>query len=298
MRKILSDYDGIWIDTEIAKAARWYFVAMLLRGDDPEINYYFIQSIARREEEARRKVERLVAERAEDLKRTKRHAGGPKLEFATRVWNEFLHETRGAAIKEVVEEEMYRPAKSIQEVLIEWLTVPIFGNLKFFKKLRDEMSSTFRDSHPLGLVTQSESAALHKQFQLQGGDGGSIWGKFDELRLIFGTYTPAGFPFAETAGDYSKSSSQPPKGQEKVVAYKRLCEKLGVKPEETLTFEDTRDGVRAAKGAGIVCIGIKATDSTQDLSEADLVIDGTLEILTEVTHIFVQYGPQETIDKL
>ncbi len=312
MRKILSDYDGIWIDTEMAKAARWYFAAMLLRGDDLEINDHFIQSIARRGEEARRKVERLVAERAEDLKRAKQHAGGPKLKFATRVRNEFLRDIRGEATEAWVKEKekwYLDHAESIREPLIEWLSVPILGNLQFFKELQsrlrdgpqDKINIADRDKHHLGLVTQTESATLHKQFHLRKEDGSSIWGEFFELLSAFGTYTTEeGFPFAEAAGDYAKKSSRPHTGQEnvKVVAYQKLCEKLGVQPEETLTFEDTQDGVRAAREAKIVCIGVKAPDSTQDFSEADLVIDGTLETLTEVTHIFVQCGAQETVEEL
>ncbi|NLM98228.1 MAG: HAD family phosphatase [Halanaerobiaceae bacterium] len=48
---------------------------------------------------------------------------------------------------------------------------------------------------------------------------------------------------------------------------------LGLKPEECLVIEDTRNGVRAAKAAGMKCVGFKNKNSgEQDLSEADLII--------------------------
>ena len=265
MRKILSDYDGIWIDTEIAKAARWYFAAMYVRGDDPEINKELIQGISCRKNEARHKVQELVRERKQDIERTKKHAGGTRLDFAMRVWDEFLQETKREANEERVREELFPPAEMIREVLIDWLSKPIIENLRFFQKLRDEMSAVYWDDHPFGLVTQTESEALFKQFHLRREDGSSLWGEFVGLLSALGPYVQGrGFLFAECAGDHPKKSLYPPKGGEKVLAYRILCARLGVRPEETLTFEDTRDGVQAAIEAGIVCIGVKASGSTQD----------------------------------
>ena len=52
------------------------------------------------------------------------------------------------------------------------------------------------------------------------------------------------------------------------------AEKLGVKPIDCIVFEDSANGVLAAKKAGMKCVGYKNLNSgNQDLSPADLIID-------------------------
>lgn len=53
----------------------------------------------------------------------------------------------------------------------------------------------------------------------------------------------------------------------------RAAEKLGVQPEECLVVEDSFNGCKAAKAAGMFCVGYYNPDSgDQDLSVADAVI--------------------------
>lgn len=295
MKKVLSDYDGIWIDTEVAKAARWYFAAMLLRGDR-EVTWDLMEAVGRREWAARRTVERLVEERKEDIERAKGHAGGSRLDFAMRVWRDFLSDVKGEPTEERVRREMFPPAEKVRRVFIEWLSEPIWGNLRFFSKLRAEMARVHGEEHPFGLVTQTESEALSEQFRLRRADGSSFWGEFEGLLSVFRGYDPKeGFRYAECAGDYGKSSHP---GGGKVRAYRTLCMKLGVGPEETITFEDTRDGVRAAKEAGVVCIGVRTPGSVQDLSEADLVVEGPLDGLAGATEFLVRCEPSEAVGEI
>ncbi|WP_338839478.1 HAD family hydrolase [Flavobacterium ginsenosidimutans] len=58
---------------------------------------------------------------------------------------------------------------------------------------------------------------------------------------------------------------------------------LSVAPkEECIIIEDSTNGVKAAKGAGIYCVGYRSEHShLQDLSEADLVIDHFSELNAE-----------------
>lgn len=61
--------------------------------------------------------------------------------------------------------------------------------------------------------------------------------------------------------------------------YLRTAEKLGVAPADCLVIEDARLGVKAAKAAGMTCIGFKNPNSgNQDLSEADFTVDAIMEI--------------------
>ena len=50
--------------------------------------------------------------------------------------------------------------------------------------------------------------------------------------------------------------------------------KLGIDPADCLVFEDSRNGVAAAKAAGMKCAGyINPTSGDQDLTAADMIID-------------------------
>ena len=51
------------------------------------------------------------------------------------------------------------------------------------------------------------------------------------------------------------------------------AEELGAKPEECIVVEDSENGVRAAKAAGMACIGLQNPGSgDQDLSKADIIV--------------------------
>lgn len=55
--------------------------------------------------------------------------------------------------------------------------------------------------------------------------------------------------------------------------------RLGVTPDKCIVIEDSKNGVAAAKAAGMFCIGLQNPHSgQQDLNEADLVCQSHLEI--------------------
>ncbi|WP_432409701.1 HAD family hydrolase [Wukongibacter sp. M2B1] len=59
----------------------------------------------------------------------------------------------------------------------------------------------------------------------------------------------------------------------------KAANELGVNPMECVVIEDSRNGVIAAKTAGMKCIGFKNRNSgNQDLSRADMVIDSLSQI--------------------
>jgi len=54
---------------------------------------------------------------------------------------------------------------------------------------------------------------------------------------------------------------------------------IGAQPEECIVIEDSKNGVEAAKSAGMKCIGFQNPNSgNQDLSSADMVINSFSEI--------------------
>ncbi len=66
--------------------------------------------------------------------------------------------------------------------------------------------------------------------------------------------------------------------------YLLTAEKLGVDCEDCLVIEDSENGVRSAKSAGMKCIAITNTEKPHNLQLADRIIDR----YSEVTEAFVQ----------
>lgn len=60
--------------------------------------------------------------------------------------------------------------------------------------------------------------------------------------------------------------------------YLHVAKVLGVKPEECVAIEDSAHGIRAAKQAGMFCIGINSAKNREALKEADFIIDHYNEI--------------------
>lgn len=69
-------------------------------------------------------------------------------------------------------------------------------------------------------------------------------------------------------------------GKPDPAAFLMTAEKLGVAPSECVVFEDSHVGVLAAKRAGMFCVAVRnrRARTPQDLSAADLVLQGFLEI--------------------
>lgn len=61
--------------------------------------------------------------------------------------------------------------------------------------------------------------------------------------------------------------------------YLAAAEALGVRPGEAVAFEDSPNGVRAAKAAGLYCVGVpNAVTRLLAMDEADLVLDSLAEL--------------------
>ncbi len=60
--------------------------------------------------------------------------------------------------------------------------------------------------------------------------------------------------------------------------YLYAAEQLAIDPQECIAIEDSAHGIKAAKEAGMFCIGINTNKSLKLLEQADYVIDGYHEI--------------------
>lgn len=81
-------------------------------------------------------------------------------------------------------------------------------------------------------------------------------------------------------GDYVERSKPEPD------IFLFASEKLGVSPENCVVIEDSHNGVRAAKKAGMKCVGINSdATGSQDISMADLVINSFKEVSKMIVNI-------------
>lgn len=78
------------------------------------------------------------------------------------------------------------------------------------------------------------------------------------------------------------SGEEVSKGKPDPEIFLTAANKMNVKPYECLVIEDAANGVKAAKAAGMKCIGLKNPNSGgQDLSQADLIVDNFNELTLE-----------------
>jgi HAD superfamily hydrolase (TIGR01509 family) len=60
--------------------------------------------------------------------------------------------------------------------------------------------------------------------------------------------------------------------------YLLACARLGVEPQTAVALEDSPTGVRAARAAGLTCIGVPS-DPRHPLDEADHVVASLLDLI-------------------
>lgn len=64
--------------------------------------------------------------------------------------------------------------------------------------------------------------------------------------------------------------------------YLHTAKKLGVKPKDCIVVEDSVNGIKAAKRAGMRCIGVAFFENDQDVSEANWKVKEPNELLSKL----------------
>ena len=67
-------------------------------------------------------------------------------------------------------------------------------------------------------------------------------------------------------------------GKPNPAIYLHAAKEMGLTPKQCVAIEDSAHGIKAAKGAGMFCIGINTSKNRNNLKEADFIIDGYHEI--------------------
>ena len=82
------------------------------------------------------------------------------------------------------------------------------------------------------------------------------------------------------------SGDEVKEGKPKPDIYLEVSKRIGVNPEECIVIEDSRNGVLAAKNAGMKCFGFRNVNSgNQDLSKADIIVDSIRNIDIQIIKV-------------
>ena len=82
------------------------------------------------------------------------------------------------------------------------------------------------------------------------------------------------------------SGDEVKEGKPKPDIYLEVSKRIGVNPEECIVIEDSRNGVLAAKNAGMKCFGFRNVNSgNQYLSKADIIVDSIRNIDIEIIKV-------------
>ena len=155
------------------------------------------------------------------------------------------------------------------------------------KQIDEELTKDFNLNIPIGTLLEEKKKLIEKWFSeltmplmpfareaveffcanpklrvalCSGGDTKEIMDKLD--RNDFAKY----FSVIAAGSDVERSKPWPD-------IYLSAVERLGLKPEECLAFEDTQYGLQAAKAAGVLCFVVPNEYSLkQDFSKADKVL--------------------------
>jgi HAD superfamily hydrolase (TIGR01509 family) len=124
------------------------------------------------------------------------------------------------------------------------------GQIALRPGIRRLVNETHREGLKLAVCSTSNERAVHTLLKTLLGE--EVYGWFDVI----------------LAGDVVKQKKPSPE------IYHLAAERLHLRPHDCIVIEDSRNGLLAAKGAGMRCVITQnAYTAGEDLAEADLVVD-------------------------
>jgi beta-phosphoglucomutase-like phosphatase (HAD superfamily) len=240
MIAVITDWDGVVLRTELAKALGWTVAALRMRGVFDEALFRGITDPVRSGESAREALAHVQSKYGLELRQACGLAGQSRESTRRSVCRLLLSD---ADASDETALQMYR--NEIKDALILHIAEPITGTIEFLSALHDKHV-------PLGLVTHATSTDVAQQAS-----------SCAVPLVLFGVMECAGDPF------YSRMSETTDR---KTVAYAIACRRLGVSPGETIAVEDSDSGLESAAAAGLTCVGVRDTSSEQRLTLATLVV--------------------------
>ncbi|MGE5613234.1 MAG: HAD family hydrolase [Bacillota bacterium] len=130
-----------------------------------------------------------------------------------------------------------------------------------------------KDLKPIDGIPELIGLLKEKAFKI----GLASSSRIELIRLVLDKLGIAGFFDVIVSGEDVANSKPAPD------IFLRASELLGVAPGDCLVIEDTGHGVKAAKSAGMKCIGyINANSGKQDLSMADLTVSSIRDVDVDI----------------
>ena len=173
------------------------------------------------------------------------------------VTDDDLRETMGVRIGDVVERWHRRhpwsePSRAeVADAVVEAVARRIEEAGELHPGVREAIARLKRDGVRLALASSSPMRLIRAVLAM-----GGLEGRFDVV---------------VTGEDEERGKPDPD-------VYLSAARALGVAPGRCLAIEDSINGVRAAKAAGMVCVAIPAPDNAADFGEADLVLGSLDEV--------------------
>jgi HAD superfamily hydrolase (TIGR01509 family) len=125
------------------------------------------------------------------------------------------------------------------------------------EELRDGVAEYLHEGERLGLARAIVSSSGHKWINRH----------LERLDLLEGWSC-----IVAANGDASRAKPRP-------TLYLEALERLGVSAEEAVAFEDSPNGITAAKAAGVYCVAVpNPTTASLDVTHADLVLRSLEEV--------------------
>ena len=199
-----------------------------------------------------------------------------------RAWNKFLLSV-GKSVTET-ELEFVRDGRKKEDILRHFLgdldgrEIHAYSHKKdlFFNEevrgvntvagIGELLNELNRAGLPTAVASSGSSERVHYILDLVG------------LRKCFGTVV--------TGDDVVKGKPDP-------AVFCKAAEKLRVAPNDSLAFEDSVSGVRAARSAGMKCVGIATPPRAQSLVEAgaqDVLVDFVGTSVSRIRQLFLSCG--------
>jgi HAD superfamily hydrolase (TIGR01509 family) len=165
----------------------------------------------------------------------------------------FLENLAGVDLRKAshLVKERFNLEKSTEEILAYKLTLAnnhFENRLEYINGFEDFHSKLREESIPSGVATNAYPHNLQAIVRVM------------SLNKFFGDHIYC-------IGDVEYKAKPDP------TLFLHVAQKLGVKPEECVIFEDSISGFKAAKAAGIKCIAIKNKNNAQLLDMVDDAID-------------------------
>lgn len=270
MNKILTDFDGVLLRSEFAKAAEWFIASLRIQG---KISEEFIKNLEEKRQDALAKVKEICNQYREEFERVTNLAGMSRKDTRDAVWKLTCCNDGNYTPKDLerIRGRMKNPIEGYYSERIE-------GNIRFFQE-------TKKSGLELGLITQA------RKEEIRGLSAGLELSLDDLFRRLECT----GDDFYKEMG--KKNDPYAMYVDKKVVGYGCLCSSLEVNPWETITIEDSESGVSAANSAGVVCIGFKDKHNKQNLSKSVLVVPCDLDVFVndETMSILRNESPKDFV---